>query len=256
MKRKRMFINYFLILIIEVFMMLFFSPPGAWAASGVIKAPATDAYIVLPGQGEEKDYDPYNPFDRFSVKVEGWACVEDQGKTFSDWAVDRVKEINLLLQPLAYARKSLSTVEMMLKETGLNIVLSRKDIENIIDKVVAESLARAGFSSEKLLIDRATTLSASALEETKGGIRTVFGFTGQDLFNNTYAGQPRKEGVWKFYGINEEVPSISYMAQNCYQESDLKMVINIVADAALKLEGAVKEYKEAREKALATAPPK
>jgi hypothetical protein len=224
---------------------------GAQAASYTMKAPDTYSFFTL--QQAKEAYYAYNSFANFSLKLEGWACSEHYEETFSDRAINKVRAINLLIQPLASAQRSLDALEKALKQLDKDNLLTKAKVESAVSSVVMESVNKAGFSSEHSLVERAESLAKDALANAKVGMNAVFGYWGEkNMFLSESYGQPG--GIWKLSKIDQEEPSVIYVAQNCYQKSDLDMMMNAIVSAAQKLEDALAKYKDAKKKALATAP--
>ena len=216
------------------------------AESYTMKAPGTFYSIKL--KQEEHSYYGYGPFSNFSLTTEGWACSE----RYADTTIYRIRDINRLIQPLAEAQQSLSNLEKILVQMGRDkvITLSKSNVQNVVYKAIGDAIKKAGFSSERDILQRADDLAKDTIEQGKN-VNRMFGYYGdQDIFKQVDYGTP--SSIWKVSKMEPDEPSsVVFVAQNCHQKHDLDAMINAIVSAARKLEEVTKSYIEARDKTLA-----
>jgi hypothetical protein len=241
MTKRRVFVSS--ILFVFGLLLLF---GYALAESHTIKAPSTFHSIKL--KQEERTYYGYNPFSDFSLTTEGWAC----GEKYADNTIYRIREINRLIQPLAEAQHSLSTLEKALIQMGRDkvITLSKSNVQNVVYKAIGDAIKKSGFSSERDLVQMAEDLAKDTIEQGKSASQTFGYYRDQDVFKHVDYGTP--SGIWKISKMEPDEPSsVVYVAQNCYQKQDLEAMLNAIVSAARKLEEVLKSYKDTRDKVLA-----
>ena len=219
----------------------------AHGESYTMKAPDVMHSVKLP----QNKYFEDTPFAGFSLKVEGWACDE----RFAEMAVYRIKEINRMTQPLLTAVDALAQVERTLGQMGREKMneAGRKRIKDTVEGIVADSVKRAGFTSEQLFTKKIESLSREVIKSSKGGINSFFGFPSkQNVFINETSGVP--SGIWKLSKMEpDDPPTVVFIAQNCYRKNDLETMINSVVSAATKLDGALKNFRDMKKKVLNSA---
>ncbi len=232
--------------IIFVFALLFLTV-DVIAESYTFKAPET--YYSIKLKQDERYYDPYDdPFRNLSITLDGWVC----GKTFTDTTINKIKEINRLIQPLAEAKDSLGNLEKVMVQMGKEkvITLSKSNVQNAVYTAIANAIKKTGFSSEVSLVNRAESLSRDTLEEGKDISRLFGDYGDRDLYKNVYYGEPR--GIWNLSKMEPDEPSsVVYVAQDCYQKQDIEAMANAIVSAARKLDEVLKSYKETRDRVLA-----
>jgi len=214
--------------------------------SFTMTAPSTFQSIKL--KQEEHSYYGSSPFSNFSLTTEGWACSERYAET----TIYKIREINRLIQPLAEAQHSLTTLEKALIQMGRDkvIALTKSNVQNVVYRAIGDAIKKAGFSSERDILQRADDLLKDTIEQGKN-VNQMFGYYGdKDLFKHVDYGTP--SSIWKISKMEPDEPStVVFVAQNCYQKQDLEAMLNAIVSAARKLEEVAKSYKETRDKTLA-----
>jgi hypothetical protein len=216
------------------------------AESYTMKAPGTYHSIKL--KEEERSYYGYNPFSNFSLTTEGWACSE----RYADTTIYRIRDINRLIQPLAEAQHSLSSLEKALVQMDKDkvITLSKSNVQNVVYKAIGDAIKKAGFSSERDILQRTEDLAKDTIEQGKNANQMFGHYREQDMFKNVDYGTP--SSIWKVSKMEPDEPSsVVFVAQNCYQKQDLEAMLNAIVSAARKLEEVAKSYIETRDKVLA-----
>lgn len=224
---------------------LFFLCGQTLAESHTIKAPSEFYSIKL--KQEERSYYGYSPFSSLSLTTEGWACSE----RYADTTINKIREINKLIQPLAEAQYSLSTLEKALIQMDKDkvITLSKSNVQNIVYRAIGDAIRKQNFSSERDMLERAENIVKYTFEEVKN-LNQLFGLYAEDIFKHVDYGTP--SSIWKVSKMEPDEPSsVVFVAQNCYQKQDIDAMVSAIANAARKLDEALKSYKDTRDKALA-----
>jgi len=230
--------------VIFIAVLLFYGYAGA--ETYTMKAPNTYHSIKL--KQEERFYYGSSPFSNFSLTTEGWACSE----RYADTAINKIREINRFVQPLVEAQQVLSNLEKVLIQMGREkvITLSKSNVQNVVYKAIGDVMTKAGFSSERDVLQRADDVAKDTIEQGKD-MNQMFGYYGNsDIFKHVDYGTP--SSIWKISKMEPDEPSsVVFVAQNCYQKQDLEAMYKAIISAASKLEEVSKSYKETRDKVLA-----
>lgn len=239
--RRHLAISFFI-----VFSAVLFLYGYGEAEMHIMKAPNTFHSIKL--KQEERSYYGSSPFSNFSLTTEGWACSEKYEET----TINSIREINRLIQPLAEAQASLSALEKALVQMAKDkvITLTKNNVQNVVYKAIGDAIKKAGFSSEREILQQAENLIKNTIEWGKN-LNQMFGYHGdKDLFKHVDYGKPST--IWKISKMEPDEPStVVFVAQNCYQKQDLEAMLNAIVSAARKLEEVNKSYIETRDKVLA-----
>jgi hypothetical protein len=232
-------------IVLTMLIVFLFSLEGdnAQAASYTMNAPEAFYSVKLP----QDDYYSYNPLYNFSLKLEGWVCSE----RFAETTIYRIREVNRLIQALSAAQTSFVQLEKMLAQAKAEkmAVLSRQQIENIIYKSIVESIKNTGLLSERIFIDRVESLSKEIVDNAKEGINKTFNYWGeQNIFQSIFYGTP--SGIWKLSKMDQEDRSVVFTAQNCYQKNDIDTMMNTIVSAGQKLQDALKQYKDTKNRLM------
>jgi hypothetical protein len=229
----------FKILLILTVIMFLLSSQVAQAAEYVIKAPVSSAFL----KGDE--------YQIQHVVVQDWACRKRDSQGYADKVVGAIRDINLLVQPLEKARKLIEALEKALAQEKQQYArFTRYQLENMINDTIKGTVKKAGFESEKALVEKAEDLSKETMKKIAHRIDDLFGSSAG--FKVTYGFFGYDYELWKLAGTDNNGADVVYVVQDCYQKKDMEAMAGAVESAARTLHDGATNFKNAKDKLLAT----